>query len=118
MTLIWFIFIGKHNLKNQNDSLSIYCLRMSCALRAQKMLRNHFYHLTAFIFKELSFVFSKKMMQILISFHAPNYITLKEKTFSTKCFFFNQNDLLIAICFVFLRTYEIYDNQTNAIPIR
>ena len=33
-------------------------------------------------------------------------------------FFFNQNDLLNENCFVFLRTYEIYDNQTNAIPVR
>ena len=59
------------------------------------------------------------MMRILNSFHAPNYITLKEKIFSTRyVIFFNQNDLLNEICFVFLRTYEIYDNQTNAIPIR
>ena len=92
---------------------------MSCVLRAQKMLRNHSYHLTAFIFKELSFVFKKKMMRILNSFHGPNYITLKEKIFSTKfVIIFNQNDLLIQICFVFLRTFEIYDNQTNAIPVR
>ena len=59
------------------------------------------------------------MMRILNSFHGPNYITLKEKTFSTKfVIIFNQNDLLNQICFVFLRTYEIYDNQTNAIPLR
>ena len=59
------------------------------------------------------------MMQILNSFHCPNYFTLKEKIFSTKyVIFFNQNDLLIQICFVFLRTYEIYDNQTKAIPVR
>ena len=59
------------------------------------------------------------MMQILNSFHGPNYITLKEKIFSTKCvIIFNQNYLLIQICFVFLRTYEIYDNQTNPIPVR
>ena len=59
------------------------------------------------------------MMRIVNSFHGPNYITLKEKIFSTKyVIFFNQNDLLIQICFVFLRTYEIYDNQTNAIPVR
>ena len=91
---------------------------MSCVLRAQKMLRNHFYHLTAFIFKELSFVL-KKMMRVLNSFNGPNYITLKEKIFSTKYnIIFNQNDLLIQICFVFLRTYEIYNNQTNAIPVR
>ena len=91
---------------------------MSCVQRAQKMLRNHFYHLTEFIFKELSFVL-KKMMRILNSFHGPNYITLKEKIFSTTyVIIFNQNDLLIQICFVFLRTYEIYDNQTNAIPVR
>ena len=91
---------------------------MSGVLRAQKMLRNHFYHLPAFIFKELSFVLKKKM-RILNSFHGPNYITLKEKIFSTKnVFVFNQNDLLIQICFVFLRTYEIYDNQTKAIPVR
>ena len=58
------------------------------------------------------------MMRILNSFHGPNYITLKEKIFSTKyVIFFNQNDLLIQICFV-LRSYEIYDNQTNAIPVR
>ena len=49
------LFIGKHNVKNQNDSFSIYCQRMSYVLWAQKMFRNHFYHLTAFIFKELSF---------------------------------------------------------------
>ena len=90
---------------------------MSGVLRAQKMFRNHFYRLPAFIFKELSFVF-KKMMRILNSFHVPNYITLKEKIFSTKyVFIFNRNDLLIQICFVFLRTYEIYDNQTEAIPV-
>ena len=59
------------------------------------------------------------MMRILYSFHDPNYITLKEKIFSTKyVIIFNQNDLIIQICFVFLRTYEIYDNQTNAIPVR
>ena len=59
------------------------------------------------------------MMQILNSFHAPNYITLKEKIFSTKYVIFSkQNDLLNENCFVFLRTYEIYDNQTNAIPVR
>ena len=58
------------------------------------------------------------MMRILNSFHGPNYITLKEKIFSTKfVIVFNQNGLLIQICFVFLRTYEIYDNQTNAIPV-
>ena len=91
---------------------------MSGVLRAQKMLRNHFYHLPAFICKELSFVL-KKMMRILNSFHGPNYITLKEKIFSTKyVIIFNQIDLLIQICFVFLRTYEIYDNQTKAIPVR
>ena len=70
---------------------------MSCVLRRQKMLRNHFYHLTAFIFKELSFVF-KKMMRILNSFHGPNYIALKKKTFLTKyVIIFKQNDLLIQI---------------------
>ena len=59
------------------------------------------------------------MMRILNSFHDPNYITLKEKIFSTKyVLIFNQIDLLIQICFVFLRTYEIHDNQTNAIPVR
>ena len=59
------------------------------------------------------------MMRILSSFHDPNYITLKEKIFSTKfVIIINQNDLLIQICFVFLHTYEIYDNQTNAIPVR
>ena len=59
------------------------------------------------------------MMQILNSFHDSNYITMKEKIFSTNyVIIFNQNDLLIQICFVFLRTYEIYDNQTNAIPVR
>ena len=59
------------------------------------------------------------MMRILNSFHGPNYITLKEKIFSTEyVIFFNQNVLLIQICFVFLRTYDIYDNQTNAIPVR
>ena len=59
------------------------------------------------------------MMRILISLHGPSYITLKEKIFSTKyVIIFNQNDLLIQICFVFLLTYEIYDNQTNAIPVR
>ena len=58
-------------------------------------------------------------MRILNSFHGPNYITLKEKIFSTKfVIVFNQNGLLIQICFVFLRTYEIYDNQTNAIPVQ
>ena len=58
-------------------------------------------------------------MIILDSFHDLNYITLKEKIFSTKyVIIFNQNDLRIQICFVFLRTYEIYDNQTNAIPVR
>ena len=92
---------------------------MSGVLRAQKMLRNHFYHLPAFVFKELSFVFLKKMMRILNSFHGPNYITLNEKIFSTKyVIIFNQNDILIQICFVFLRTYEIYDNKTKAIPVR
>ena len=91
---------------------------MSGVLRAQKMLRNHFYHLPAFIFKELSFVLNK-MMRILNSFHGPNYIELKKKIFSTKyVIIFNQNDLLIQVCFVFLRTYEIYDNQTKAIPVR
>ena len=59
------------------------------------------------------------MMRILNSFHGPNYITLNEKIFSTKyVIIFNQNDLLIQICFVFLRTYEIHDNQTNVIPVR
>ena len=91
---------------------------MCCVLGAQKMLRSHFYHLTAFIFKELSFVL-KKMMRILNCFHGPNYITLKEKIFSTKyVIIFNQNDLLNEICFVFLRTYEIHDNKTKAIPVR
>ena len=58
-------------------------------------------------------------MRILNSFHAPNYIALKEKIFSTKYVIFsNQNDLLNEICFVFLRTYEKHDNITNAIPVR
>ena len=91
---------------------------MSCVLRAQKMLLNHLYHLTALIFKELSFV-CKKMTRTLNFLHDPNYITLKEKIFSTNyVIVFNQNDLLNEICFVFLRTYEIFDNQTNNLPVR
>ena len=58
--------------------------------------------------KNYHFFLKKKMMRILNSFHAANYITLKEKIFSTRyVIFFNQNGLLNEICFVFLLTYEI-----------
>ena len=59
------------------------------------------------------------MTRTLIFLHDPNYITLKEKIFSTNyVIVFNQNDLLNEICFVFLRTYEIYDIQSNDLPVR
>ena len=113
-------FIGKFNLKNQNDSCSRCCLRMKCDMRVQNMLHNHFYHLTAIVLKELPFVFLKKLTRNFIFLHALNYITLKTKIFlaSKRGIGYNQIDLLIAICFVFLHRDEIYDNQTKSIFVR